>query len=207
MKKLFLTSHVAISRKGIIQNGEQIAAANEKGTELLKEAYKNLGISYPKFFKMDNLGKLGIIGTEPFFMDGRLKEKYADDEIAVVLGNRSSSMESDVLHYQNYTEDKASPSVFVYTLPNIVIGEICIRHQLFSESNFYIFEKFDAEALLNQAKILLSTTNCKACILGWVESFEENFEAVFYLLEEDAETEATEELLTEIYSKHGLLYS
>lgn len=202
MKKLYLTSHVSISRKEINHNGEQVAAANTNLAELLREAYQVLGLSYPKFFKMDNLGKLGVIGTEPFFKDGRLKEKYADDEIAVVLANSSSSMESDVQHYKNYTDDKASPAIFVYTLPNIVIGEICIRHQLFSESNFYIFEKFDAAEMLVQAQVLLSTTDCKACILGWVESFEDNFETVFFLLEQDGETEATKEVLNEIYSKH-----
>ena len=201
MKKLFLTSHTSISRKGVYINGKPLVRANTETTEMLREAYQILGISYPKFFKMDSLGKLGIIGTEPFFADGSLKEKYADDEIAVLLANSSSSMESDVAHHQNYTEGKASPAVFVYTLPNIVIGEICIRHQLFSESNFYIFEKFDAAEMLVQAKVLLSESNSKACILGWVESFEDNFEAVFFLLEEKGEIEATEEVLKEIYGQ------
>ena len=30
----------------------------------LKEMYYNIELDYPKFFKMDNLCKLGIIGTE-----------------------------------------------------------------------------------------------------------------------------------------------
>ncbi len=203
MKNLFLTSHTTISRKGVYKNGEQLVNANTDNTELLREAYQKLGISYPKFFKMDTLGKLGIIGTEPFFADGSLKERYKDDEIAVLLANSSSSMESDVAHKKNYTDGKASPAIFVYTLPNIVIGEICIRHQLFSESNFYIFEKFEAEEMLMQAQVLLSESDSKACILGWVESFEDNFEAAFFLLEEDGETEATEEVLNERFS-HGL---
>lgn len=201
MKNLFLTSHTTISSKGIYKNGERLVNSNTDSTELLREAYQKLGVSYPKFFKMDTLGKLGIIGTESFFADGSLKERYKDDEIAVLLANSSSSMESDVAHKNNYTDGKASPAIFVYTLPNIVIGEICIRHQLFSESNFYIFEKFDAAEMLMQAQVLLSESNSKACILGWVESFEDNFEAAFFLLEEEGETEATEKVLNERFSQ------
>ncbi len=200
MKNLFLTAHTSISRKGVYQNGELLVNENADTTALLREAYQTLGISYPKFFKMDNLGKLGILGTDHFFADGSLKERYKDDEVAVILANSSSSMESDVAHKNNYTDGKASPAVFVYTLPNIVIGEICIRHQLFSESNFYIFEKFEAAEMLMQAQVLLSESNSKACILGWVESFEDKFEGVFFLLEEEGETEATEEVLNERFS-------
>ena len=199
MKDLFLTSATRITRQGMYKDGQLLAGAAKETDDLLRDIYQKLDISYPKFFKMDNLSKLGILGTEPFFSDGKLKQRYSDDEIAVVLANRSSSMESDRAHYNNYSNATASPAVFVYTLPNIVIGEICIRHQLFSESNFYIFEEFDAGELLLQARVLLSETACKACILGWVESYEENFEAVFYLLETEGKTEASETVLKQAY--------
>ncbi len=203
MKNLFLTSFTSISSEGLLVNGELRLEGHHTTTELLREAYQHLGISYPKYFKMDTLGKLGILGTEPFFKDGRLKENYGEDQIAILLANRSSSMESDVAHFEKYSSGTASPAIFVYTLPNIVIGEICIRHQLFSESNFYIFEQFEASELLMQAQVLLSEAQCKACILGWVESFEEEFKAIFYLLEKEGDTEANEEILRERWS-HGL---
>lgn len=198
MKELFITSFTSISKAGFVANGELLLANQGSADELLKGAYKAMNLSYPKFFKMDVLGKLGIIGSEPFFADESLKSHYKEDEIALVLANRSSSMESDLNHHNNFTEGKASPAVFVYTLPNIVIGEICIRHQLFSESNFYIFEDFEAEQLLLQAQVLIDQSSAKACILGWVEGFGENFEATFYLLEENGQTVATADRLKKI---------
>ncbi len=199
MKNLYLTAHTSISIKKVYQNGELLVNAKDD-IPITSRSLSDLRYFVSKFLKMDNLGKLGILGTE-HFLQMVAKEKYKDDEVAVILANSSSSMESDVAHKNNYTDGKASPAVFVYTLPNIVIGEICIRHQLFSESNFYIFEKFDAAEMLVQSKVLLSESNSKACILGWVESFEDNFKAVFFLLEEKGEIEATKEVLNEIYGQ------
>lgn len=200
MKELYLTSYTHLSSGGFFKDDIILLPGNDDPSDLFKQAYQKLGFSYPKFFKMDPLSKLGILGTEPFFTDGKLKERYEDDEIAVVLGNRSSSMASDIAHLKNYTDGTASPAVFVYTLPNIVVGEICIRHELYSESNFYIFESFDAEELLAQARVLLAETKAKACVIGWVEYFEKDFNGMFFLLEEEGKTIATKEVLGEKFN-------
>lgn len=198
MTELNLTSWVKITSAGIWKDGELLLALNDEGpAEKLKHAYKELGVSYPKFFKMDGLCKLGLIASDLLLTDS-VKQNYKDDEISVLLSNKNSSLQSDIEHCEAYTENTASPAIFVYTLPNIVVGEICIRHKLLGESNFYIFEVFRSDLLLEQAQLLTSSTSTKACLTGWVEYDNNDFEAVFYLLENTGDNKATSQLLDTI---------
>ncbi|WP_417592206.1 3-oxoacyl-ACP synthase [Owenweeksia hongkongensis] len=199
MTDLNLTSWSKITSAGIWQDGKPVLHFNEDedASSKLKSAYKELGLSYPKFFKMDGLCKIGLLASE-LLLDSEVKEKYADDEIALILSNNHSSLQSDADHVKQYTEGSASPAVFVYTLPNIVIGEICIRHKLLGESNFYIFEDFRSNQLLEQASLLMNATPTKACLVGWLEYYENTFEAVFFLLEKEGTYPATTQLLDTI---------
>lgn len=199
MINLNLTSWSKITSAGIWQDGKSVLHFNEgeDGSSKLKYAYKELGLSYSKFFKMDGLCKIGLLTSE-LLLTAKVKEKYQDDEIALILSNNQSSLQSDADHVKQYAEGSASPAIFVYTLPNIVIGEICIRHKLLGESNFYIFEDFRSDQLLEQASLLMSTTSTKACLVGWLEYFENTFEAVFFLLEKEGTNPATKQLLDTI---------
>ena len=110
----------------------------------LKALYKKEQISYPKFYKMDSLSKLGFLTSERLFKECDVLEKYPKEEIGVIIFNSSASLDTD-LAYQQTIEDKAnyfpSPSVFVYTLPNILVGEICIRHKINGEKRLSHFGK------------------------------------------------------------------
>ena len=55
---------------------------------------------------------------------------------------------------QNKESYYPSPAVFVYTLPNICIGEISIKYKLYSENSFFIFDSLNAEYLM------ISFCNC-----------------------------------------------
>ncbi|MEJ0079473.1 MAG: hypothetical protein WDM78_00555 [Puia sp.] len=47
------------------------------------------------------------------------------------------------LKYAKTIRTGASPALFVYTLPNIVIGEISIRRHFKGENAFFVFKQFD----------------------------------------------------------------
>ncbi len=98
-------------------------------------AYRYFNISYAKFFKMDNLCKLGFLASELLLRKRKnISEKYPGDEVGILLSNAGSSIDTDRNHQKSISERDEyfpSPSVFVYTLANIVIGEICIRHKLY----------------------------------------------------------------------------
>ena len=85
-----------------------------------------------------------------------------------MLANRSSSLHTDNI-YQESVAHKPSPAIFVYTLPNIVIGEICIRHGFKGEGVFYIQEDYNREALWEHASLLLERGEAHWCLSGWVE--------------------------------------
>jgi hypothetical protein len=102
--------------------------------------------------------------------------------------NSSSSLDTD-LSYNQTIKDKSnyfpSPSVFVYTLPNILIGELCIRHGIKGENAFFIFNCFEPQKILDLVHLLLDKDRAQACLCGWVEVLEDNFESVIFLVEKE----------------------
>ena len=111
-------------------------------SSFIKSAYKHFEIKHSKFFKMDNLSKLSFMASE------MLLKNEKEKDIALVLSNRAASLDTDRKHQATISDSEnsyASPAVFVYTLPNICLGEISIRHGLFSENAFFVFDEFTPE--------------------------------------------------------------
>ncbi len=152
-------------------------------TEFLSEAYKTLGISYPKFHKMDAQCKLGFLCTEFALKGTNFLTENDVSKTAIVLSNAASSLETDRVH-QHSIDDKSnyfpSPAVFVYTLPNITIGELAIKHKITGENAFFVSEQLDADLLVNYTETLFQSAT-EAAIVGWVEVDGANFEAFIFL--------------------------
>jgi hypothetical protein len=173
----------------------------------VKNLYRALRCDYPKFFKMDALSKLAFAGTELLLQQRVLSCR--PDEVALVFSNASSSLDTDKSYY-NSVEDKSnyfpSPAVFVYTLPNIMMGEVCIRHGFLGENFFFISEKFDAGLLATHSRDLLESGKAKCVIAGWVEVGDSGREAALFLIEPSKEKESaskrlSQESLSEIYAQ------
>ena len=123
-------------------------------TLFLKKIYYTLDLDYPKFFKMENLCKLGIIGVE--LLVRKNKDLFSrKDRVGIILQNKSSSLDSDIKHQEGIENNTISPAVFVYTLPNIIIGEISIKHKWQSEGVFFVDKEVDYELLSQYSNILL----------------------------------------------------
>ena len=153
--------------------------------EFIKPFFKSLNLGYPKFFKMDSLSKLGFIAAELVFRQVNL-DLYDKKRVGIVLANASSSLDIDLVHQQSISDRSQyfpSPSVFVYTLPNIMIGEICIRHQLKGENTFLISEKFDSRLLFDYVNELFQHHRVDACLTGWVDLLKKQFEALLMFIE------------------------
>ena len=145
-------------------------------------AIANTGGSNMKFYKMDDLCKLGYTAVEYL-----LKEKnFQPEEIGILLVNAAASLNTDIRHQMIINQEgdhAASPTVFVYTLPNVVAGEICIRHKIQGENTFFIEKEFDADKLEEYARIVMKKGNLKACITGWCNLLMEEYKADFKLIE------------------------
>ena len=151
----------------------------EKFSDFAKQAYKNLEINYPKFHKMDHLSKLAFLASEIILKD----ENHS--RTAIVFANKSSSLDTDYKYQQsiNSTDDYfPSPAVFVYTLPNICVGEISIRHKMQTENAFFVLEEFDEDFLNQYAEQILLSGKAEKVLCGWVELFKDNYNAFVYLL-------------------------
>jgi hypothetical protein len=151
--------------------------------DFLLSAYQHFGFPYPKFYKMDLLSKLGWLAAELLLNDGFNAADYRPEAIAVVLANSSSSLDTDYKYFAT-VDDIPSPALFVYTLPNIVVGEICIRHKFKGENAFFILDSFDADFLAQYVHDLLENGPARACICGWVEVLGDNYTAALFLIEE-----------------------
>ena len=166
--------------------------------DFMEKAYSSLNASYPKFYKMDRLSKLGFLASE-LLLKGLTD--FSPASTAVVLSNAHSSLDTDIRYWQS-AKNQPSPALFVYTLPNIVGGEICIRHGIKGENIFFVSAEFDPVWIANNVNLILENNRAKYCIAGWIDVME-NHADVFLYLEKNTEGKVgnhTPEKLTELYS-------
>lgn len=173
--------NIKIKDATVQQDGiEVFSHPADKFNLFAKQLYKHYQIDYSKFFKMSQLCKLGFLATE-LLLSGTEREKKSA-LISVILANSSSSLHSDKA-YQSTIENIPSPSSFVYTLPNIMIGEICIRHGIKGEGTFFIQEHFDKEFIFDYVLDLFKMQKTTMSIAGWVDiDMDANYIADLYLL-------------------------
>ena len=193
MANLGVEHWVRIKNGRIILDGEVIFSSEVDIARFLKTSFKFLNIKYPKFHKMDRLSKLGFIASEIV-----LKNNNIDEETALVFSNNSSSLDSDQ-NYQESVKDFPSPSLFVYTLPNIVLGEISIRHQLKSENVFFIEDEFNANLLIDYSKQLIESKKANKVLCAWLNLHNDEYDVFLWLSSESHKKEASEEQIRKIY--------
>ena len=193
---------VRIKKDSIVVNGNALPT-EFSGKAMLKEVYKkNIG-GYPKFFKMDALCRLGLIASELLLQQE--SPRVTDTEHrAVILFNRASSL-CDDRNYQATIQDAdnffPSPAVFVYTLPNIVTGEISIRNKYYGETLFCVLPRFDAQAMCDVVREAFLDPMTSDVMTGWVDcERDDDFDACM-LLASPADKDFTPEFINEIYNK------
>lgn len=167
---------VLITPKGVWLDGNACELDNENnGHSLLTAIYKKYIGNYPKYYKMDGLCRLGFVASELLLQVEKTTNKLDnifDKERAIMLFNRSSSISSDK-RYLSSISDKdnyfPSPSVFVYTLPNIVTGEIAIRNNYHGETSFYILPRKDEEQMQTIIETAFVDKKTKSLLTGWLD--------------------------------------
>ncbi|HEY9006240.1 hypothetical protein [Ohtaekwangia sp.] len=151
--------------------------------DFLSALYDTLAPEYPKFYKMDRLAKLGFLATEVLLKEQSIKQ-YAPDAVSLVLSNAQASLDTDV-RYHEAAKTSSSPALFVYTLPNIVSGEICIRHKIKGENTFFVSPSFDAGLIASYTEQVMAQPAVQACIAGWVDVMDSRHDVFLYLAEKE----------------------
>ena len=165
--------NITIAPSSAQLNGEDIALIpSDRG--ILYDLYQKYAKGYAKFYKMDTLSQLGFIAAEVLLHYYPLMPKQLDN-CAIVFGNSCASIKNDKDYQQTISDPNnyyPSPSLFVYTLPNIVTGEIAIRHKIYGETCFYVLE--NKEQLFELADHQIRLMHINTALIGWVECDNEN---------------------------------
>lgn len=193
-KREFTTTHtIRITPEEVILDQQKLWEGKEElgeqeGQEhhsLLTTLYKQMIGNYPKFYKMDGLSRLGFVASEILLNaekgETEEEERKNLEERAIIFFNHSSSIASD-RNYKESIKDKdnyfPSPSIFVYTLPNIVTGEIAIRNHFQGETSFFILPDKDKKMMEEILQASCRDGQSKSFLTGWIDYEDErHFEA------------------------------
>lgn len=178
---------VRLTESTVLVDGRTVGAEG-RGMSMLRSLYHRYVGDYPRFYKMDPLCKLGFVASELLLgaeaeADGVPRFGEREDR-AVVLVGRSASLCADEAYMETIRrrdEYYPSPSAFVYTLPNIVAGEIAIRNKYHGETSYFVQDSPDAA--LHLMRRALGGTGTGSVVGGWIDVENENrFEATLYII-------------------------
>ena len=179
------------------RRGLDFVALNQ-GNAQLTGLYRSQIGDWPKFFKMDTLSKAGFVASELLLKkvgERRLEGEEYTHSRAIVLFGSTASLCAD-RNYQETIQDRdnyyPSPALFVYTLPNIVTGEIAIRNHWRGETSFYVLEAPDAAQMAFHLACAFDDPETESILAGWVDSRNNDDYQVFMTLidrEDAADTE------------------
>lgn len=155
-------SQIILTPHKVLLNGNEITRGP------ITDIYRNLIGDYPKFFKMDSFCRLGFVASELLLRDipGDIKENAA-----IVLFNKNGSLVTDRKYQATIISDNyfPSPSLFVYTLANIITGEIAIRHKIYGETSFYVLPSKEENVMNEVVGNVFLTSDPSIILTGWVD--------------------------------------
>lgn len=147
----------------------------------IRELYKFSGEGNMKFYKMDDLCKLGYMAAH-YLLEG---VAFGEEECGIVLSGKYGCLDTDMKHQHiidTEGDDAASPAVFVYTLPNVVAGEISIRHHIKGENTWFWSGDRSMDDIRHYAESLVYGWGLKYCILGHLDFLNGEYFANFELI-------------------------
>ncbi len=156
--------------------------------KFIRSVYSYYHIDYPKFFKMDNLCKLAFMSAEVLLQGTDVLQKYPGEEIGIILENASSSLDYDEKHRETIRDRShyfPSPSVFVYTIPNIMVAEVAIRHQVKGENAVFVLEQFDPGLIHDYVSQLFRNQQVRCCLSGWIECYSDRYQSFLFMVEQE----------------------
>jgi 3-oxoacyl-[acyl-carrier-protein] synthase-1 len=175
---------VHLTERSLTVDGEE-QTVEGCGMDMLKWLYHNRVGDYPKYYKMDPMTKLGFLASE-LLLAAEGGERFAErTDRAVVIVGRSSSICADRLYQQTIQDADnyfPSPAAFIYTLPNIVAGEIAIRNIYRNETLYVAHES--ADGVIPLMTQMLTAPGVESVVGGWVEMEDTgSFDATLYIIE------------------------
>ena len=173
---------VLVESSRILLNDKEVySSESDDFQDFIRSAFKTVCAPNMKFYKMDSLSKLGYVASE-VLLDGI---EYGEEDCGLILSGVYGSLDTDIRHQQiidTETDASASPAVFVYTLPNVVEGEISIRHHIKGENTWFWSDDRTLSDVREYAALSMSAQDMKYCIVGHIDFLNGRYFAKFELL-------------------------
>lgn len=173
---------VLVESSRILLNAKEVYSSDSVDfQDFIRSAFKTVCRPNMKFYKMDSLSKLGYVASE-VLLDGI---EYGEEDCGLILSGVYGSLDTDIRHQQiidTETDASASPAVFVYTLPNVVEGEISIRHHIKGENTWFWSDDRTLSDMREYAALSMSAQDMKYCIVGHIDFLNGRYFAKFELL-------------------------
>jgi 3-oxoacyl-(acyl-carrier-protein) synthase len=112
-----------------------------------------------RFARMDWLSRLGLLAVE--LLDARFETLDAQDreQMGVCVETAAGCLTSDAEFLR-----QPRPTVFTYTLPSTVIGEICIRHRFKGPMLCLMSSGNSTRAAIDEAAAWLREGSARSCL-------------------------------------------
>lgn len=180
-RKMLKSATVEINAGEVIVNDSVVFSdkSADFGT-FIREAFKSRGENNMKFYKMDDLCKLGYVAAA-WLLDGI---EFGEEECGMVLSGKYGCLDTDMKHQQIIDKEgdaASSPAVFVYTLPNVVAGEISIRHHIKGENTWFWSDDRTMSDLKHYASLMAGASDLRYCIIGHLDFLNGEYFAKFEL--------------------------
>lgn len=180
-RKMRKSATVEINAGEVIVNDSVVFSdkSADFGT-FIREAFKSRGENNMKFYKMDDLCKLGYVAAV-WLLDGI---EFGEEECGMVLSGKYGCLDTDMKHQQIIDKEgdaASSPAVFVYTLPNVVAGEISIRHHIKGENTWFWSDDRTMSDLKHYASLMAGASDLRYCIIGHLDFLNGEYFAKFEL--------------------------
>jgi len=91
----FITRYCSIRQLTLKEAGSTLFTEPSLSLDDFSEqAFKHLGVQYPKFYKMDRTSRLGILSVE-VLLRNIASDTFAPASVAVVVSNAHASLDTD----------------------------------------------------------------------------------------------------------------
>jgi 3-oxoacyl-(acyl-carrier-protein) synthase len=158
--------------QGLLSEGRMPALA--AGPILLPKARDLFEQPPTRYGRFDQYTKLGCACVALALQDAALKRSGEEGAIGIVSSSSLECLETDCAFYATTTEEGAmfaSPNLFSYTLPGIMLGECAVLHRLTGPA-FCVGDDEEGRGLpaLSSALRLMEDGMAETMLAGWIDS-------------------------------------
>lgn len=151
-------------------------------SDTLTDLYTQTGTQYPKFHKMDMPSKVAFLAAAFLLETRNWTNFYNPYKCGIILSTSCGSLDSDIKHQNQIRMGYPSPAIFVYTLANIMAGEICIRYGFKGENTVMVSDEHRWKNQLEYITLCHDEEKLDLCIGGHIDAMGDTFNATMYLL-------------------------